>query len=153
MSRPLILALALAGAAWIWHRIQLIRQLRRDRQAWRDLLATGLAQAATDNAKGSQAAAAALTLVAEAIRGTGQIGVLESSVLAERVARGAQRDAQAVLAPGLRKSARMLSEIATARELLRVLEPTSARDRSLVDDAIRNLDAAAHACLGTPHST
>jgi hypothetical protein len=153
VSRPLILALALAGAAWIWHRIQLTRQLRRDRQAWRDHLATGLAQAATNNAGMSQAAAAALTMVAEAIRSTGQMGVLESSVLAERVARGAQRDAEAVLAPGLRRSARMLSGIATARELLRVLEPTSARDQSLVEDAIRQLDAVSRAGLDTPHST
>ncbi|MFA7329835.1 MAG: hypothetical protein WC326_02060 [Candidatus Delongbacteria bacterium] len=152
MSTALLAAAAATctAAAWYWHRARVTRALRTDRAAWRASLNRGLLDAAQATAQTSEAAAAALKLVAEAIQGTGEMGVLESSVLAERVAEGAGLDARAATAPGIARAMVMLQEIAAARELIRVMDPAGARDASLRDDAIQHLDHATQAYLGKP---
>ena|GEM_PF-1824257 len=127
--------------------------VKEDRTAWRANLNRGLLDASQATAQTSEAAAAALKLVAEAIQGTGEMGVLESSVLAERVAEGASLDARAARAPGIARAMIMLQEIAAARELIRVMDPAGARDASLQDDAVQHLDNATQACLGAPKTT
>lgn len=122
--------------------------VKEDRAAWRANLNRGLLEASQGTAQASEAAAAALKLVAEAIQGTGEIGVLESSILAERVAEGASMDARAARAPDLARAMTMLQEIAAARELIRVMDPAGARDASLQDDATQHLDNATQAYLG-----
>lgn len=139
-----------AAAGWYWHRARITRALREDRAAWRANLARGLMEASQATAQASEAAAAALKLVAEAIQGTGEMGVLESSVLAERVAEGASLDARAAQVPNAMRAMVMLQEIAAARELIRVMDPAGARDTTLQDDAIQRLDAATAAFLCTP---
>lgn len=145
----LAVAAACAAAAWYWHRTRIARALCEDRATWRANLARGLAEASMAMAQTSEGAAAALKLVAEATQGTGEMGVLEFSVLAERVAEGASLDARAAQAPSLARALVMLQEIAAARELIRVMEPTGARDTTLQDDAIQHLDAATAAFLCT----
>lgn len=126
--------------------------VKEDRAAWRANLSRGLTEASVATAQTSEAAAAALKLVAEAIQGTGEMGFLESSVLAERVAEGASLDAKAFLAPSTARVAVMLQEIAAARELLAVMDPAGARDASLRDDAMAHMDYATQAYLGKPQS-
>jgi hypothetical protein len=154
MNHALIGFAAAAGlliaALWAWRRIS--SQVRADRAECRATLSRGLTEAALATAQTSEAAAAALKLVAEAVQGTGEMGFLESRVLAERVAEGARLDARAHMAPALAQVGFMLQEIATACELLRVMEPAGARDASLLDDAIRHLDSAIQACLGKPQA-
>jgi hypothetical protein len=143
-------AAACAAAVWYWHRSRITRALRTDRTTWRASLSRGLIEASLATAQTSEAAAAAIKLVAEAVQGTGEMGVLESSVLAERVADGAGLDARAAQAPNIARAMLMLQEIAAARELIRVMNPAGARDTTLQDDAIQHLDAASQAYLGTP---
>lgn len=152
MSPALSLTLLAAGAllATSLHRWGLRRALRADRHAWRAHLARGLEEAARDRATDSQAAAAALRLVAQAIQGTGELGFLESRVLAERVREGARLDARAVMGPCLARAALALQQIATARELAGLMETAQPRDASLRRDLIRHLDHATQACLGAP---
>ncbi|MFA7331962.1 MAG: hypothetical protein WC326_12910 [Candidatus Delongbacteria bacterium] len=143
---------ACAAVAWYGHRTRIARALCEDRTLWRANLTRGLAEASQAIAQTSEAAAAALKLVAEAIQGTGEMGVLESSVLAERVAEGASLDTRAAQAPSVARALVMLQEIAAARELIRMMEPTGARDTTLQDDAIQHLDAATAAFLCTPRT-
>ena len=152
MIPALTLTLATAGAilAHALHRRRVRKALRVDRSAWRAQLARGLEEAARDRASASHAAAAALHLVAQAIQGTGELGFLESSVLAERVREGARLDAKAILEPSLQRTAQSLTQVATARELARLMEPTQPRDASLRQDVIRHLDHATQALLDTP---
>lgn len=140
---------SLTAAGWYWYRARIIRALREDRAEERANLARGLMEAAQATAQTSEAAAAALRLVAEAVQGTGEMGFLESRVLAERVAEGALLDSRTHKAATLAQIAHMLQEIANARELLRVMEPASARDASLLDDALQRLDSATKVCLGS----
>ena len=152
MSPALTLLLAIAGVILVpvLHRRHVRQALRQDRHAWRTHLARGLEEAARDSASTSQAAAAALRLVAQAIQGTGELGFLESRVLAERVREGAGLDARAVLEPRMARTALILQEIATARELARLMEPAQPRDASLCRDVIRHLHHATQACLDAP---
>ena len=154
MSTPIlvVVAAACAALAWYWNRVRMTRAVREDRAAWRASLARGLMEASQATAQTSEAAAAALKLVSEAIQGTGEMGVLESSVLAERVAEGASLDARAAQAPSVARAMVMLQEIAAARELIRVMDPAGARDATLQDDAIQRLDAATAAFLCTPRA-
>lgn len=149
---PMIGASTVAAAARIWHRARISSAIRADRAAWRAAISRGLSEASTATAQASEAAAAALKLVAEVVQGTGEMGALESSVLAERVAEGARLDANAAKAPGITRAMVMLQEIAAARELIRVMDPTGARDTTLQDDAILHLDSATAAflCQTTP---
>lgn len=133
-------------ATWAWR--SFVRQVKADRSEERANLARGLMEAAQATAQTSEAAAAALRLVAEAVQGTGEMGFLESRVLAERVAEGALLDSRTHKAATLAQIAHMLQEIANARELLRVMEPAGARDASLLDDALQLLDSATNVCLG-----
>lgn len=152
MSTALTLTLATAGAilAHALHRRQVRKALREDRCAWRARMARGLEEAARDSASASQAAAAALHLVVQAIQGTGELGFLESRVLAECVREGARLDARAVQEPCMARTAQALQHMATARELARLMEPAKPRDASLRQDVIRHLDQATQACLDTP---
>lgn len=153
MTTALLAATACVCAALamgIVHRVRMAHALREDRAAWRANLSRGLAEASVATAQTSEAAAAALKLVAEAIQGTGEMGVLESSVLAERVAEGASLDAKAFLAPSIARVTVMLQEIAAARELMAVMDPAGARDASLLGDALQHLDNATQAYLGKP---
>lgn len=153
MSDLLLAAVAFVCATvamGIVHRARMARALREDRAAWRANLSRGLTEASVSTAQTSEAAAAALKLVAEAIQGTGEMGFLESNVLAERVAEGASLDAKAFLAPSIARVGVMLQEIAAARELLAVMDPAGARDTSLQGDALQHLDNATQAYLGKP---
>ena len=154
MSTPIlvVVAAACAALAWYWNRVRMTRAVREDRAAWRASLARGMMEASQATAQTSESAAAALKLVSEAIQGTGEMGVLESSVLAERVAEGASLDARAAQAPSVARAMVMLPEIAAARELIRVMDPAGARDATLQDDAIQRLDAATAAFLCTPRA-
>jgi hypothetical protein len=154
MTTLLLTVAAIAGLAggWYWNRVQSARALREERAEERANLARGLMEAALATAQTSEAAAAALKLVAEAVQGTGEMGFLESRVLAERVAEGASLDARAHLAPCLDRVGIMLQEVAGARELIRVMDPAGARDASLRDDALQHLDAATQAYLGSPQA-
>lgn len=152
MSTALTLTLATAGAvlSHALHRRQVRKALREDRYAWRTQLARGLEEAARDSASASQAAAAALHLVAQAVQSTCELGFLESRVLAERVREGARLDARAVQEPSLARTAQAMQHMATARELARLMEPAKPRDASLRKDVIRHLDQATQAFLDTP---
>jgi hypothetical protein len=144
------IVVALTVGGWIWHVFATGRALRADRLTWRTHLSRGLMDASAATAQTSEAAAAALKLVAEAIQGTGELGFLESSVLAERVADGAGLDARNTLAPSIARVGVMLHEIAAARELLHVMEPSRQRETTLRQDAIQHLDNASQAYLGKP---
>jgi hypothetical protein len=138
------------AACWICHRVIVARRLREHRATWRAHLSRGLMDASAATAQTSEAAAAALKLVAEAIQGTGELGYLESNVLAERVAEGAGLDARNALAPSIARVGVMLHQIAAARELLHVMEPSRQRETTLRQDAIQHLDHASQAYLGRP---
>jgi hypothetical protein len=126
------------------------RRLKEERRAWRRSLALRLGEAATPTAEVSEAAAAALAVVAEFIRGTGELGFLESRVLLERVLAGARLDDKRAREALLLRMATMLHGVAGARELIRVMLPETRRDTSLRDDALSTLDAAVAAYRGEP---
>lgn len=146
----LLMALCLV-VIWIWHRNSLRHYLAVDRATWRREIARGLSEASTKTAEISEAAAAALAVVAEVVQGTGEMGVLEASVLHERVLEGTHLDDRRARATLLLRMATMLQGVTGAREFIRVMQPGTRRDTSLRDDALALLDAAQTAYRGTDH--
>ncbi|MDP2361993.1 MAG: hypothetical protein Q8O14_14795 [bacterium] len=136
------------ATAIIWFRIHLRRRLASDRALWRRSLARGLSDAALPTAAQSEAAAAVLTLLAEVILGTGEMGHLEAAVLRERVQEGAALDDKRARESLLLRMANMLNALAGARELLAVMHPETRRDATLRDDAVTTLDVALSAYRG-----
>ncbi|MDP2360613.1 MAG: hypothetical protein Q8O14_07655 [bacterium] len=136
--------------AWLWHRHDVRRQVATDRAAWRLEIARGLSEAAAATAAASEAASEAITTIAEAIQSTGEMGLLESRVLMERVKAGAQADDRRSRQDLLMRLAATLQGLAGARELIRVMLPETRRDTGLQGDAITLLDATESACKGLP---
>lgn len=136
------LAALLIGGAGVWHRHDLRRRLADDRACRSRTLARDLMDAATRTAEVSEAAGAALTVLAEVVQGTVGMSVLEAAVLAERVREGARLDERRARETLLLRQAALLQGIVAARELVDVMLPETRRDRSIRNDALAVLDAA-----------
>ncbi|MFA7332405.1 MAG: hypothetical protein WC326_15155 [Candidatus Delongbacteria bacterium] len=143
MNHPIVLGglavLSLPGV-WIWYRATVRRRVASEQATWRRQLARGVAEASQATAEISEAAAAALGVLGEVLQGTGTLGVLESSVLFERVKAGKILDDKRAREALLLRVAALLQGIAGARELAHVMLPETRRDKALKSDVVAILD-------------
>jgi electron transfer flavoprotein alpha subunit len=143
MNHPVVLgglAVLSLPALWVWYRATVRRHAASELAKWRRQLARSLAEASLATAEISEAAAAALGVLGEVVQGTGTLGVLESSVLFERVKAGKILDDKRAREALLLRVAALLQGIAGARELAHVMLPETRRDRALKSDVVAILD-------------